>query len=344
MAIPFSPPSFSVQQGNLKIFLSWDIVAGATSYSVQRSTDGVTFSTLANPAPNSYLDTTASIGVQYYYRVASTNGSGTSAYTAAQSAVIAPNGELSLGELRLRGQQRADRVNSQFVTNSEWNYFINQAMYELYDLLITVYEDYFEAPEVTFTVNGNSNKYPLPDGILTFTDSATGQPIIAPPFYKLSGVDLALFNTTNGYVNMNKYNLIDRNKFVYPNSGSTIYGVYNLQYRLMGNFIRFIPVPSGGTMIRLLYIPRLPTLLADTDVTTIGYSGWLQYVIARAAKYALDKEESDTTTLDQELGFLKKRIEESAMNRDVGQPDTVSDLRNTQLGWGYGGFDGKGGI
>ncbi len=343
MAIPFTPPSFSVQQGNLKVFLSWDIVAGATSYSIQRSTDGVNFSPLASPVVNSYLDTTPVIGTQYYYQVASTNASGTSAYTAAQSAVVAPNAELSLGELRLRCQQRADRVNSQFVTNSEWNFFINQAMYELYDLLITVYEDYFEAPEVTFTVNGNSQKYPLPDGVLTFTDSQTGQPIVAPPFYKLSGVDLAISNTNNGYVNMNKYNLIDRNRFVYPNSGSTIYGVFNLQYRLMGNNIRFIPIPSAGSVIRLLYIPRLQTLLADNDITTIGYSGWLEYVIVRAAKYALDKEESDTGTLDQELVFLKKRIEESSMNRDLGQPDTVSDIKSRSLGWGWGGWEGKGG-
>lgn len=343
MAIPFTPPNFFIQQGNNKVLLSFDAVAGALSYDIQRSTDGVNFTSVANAPNNTYLDTAVVLGTQYFYKVASVNASGTSGYTAPESIVPAPNAELSLGELRLRCQERADRVNSQFVTTPEWNFFINQAMYELYDLLITVYEDYFEAPEVTFTVQGNSQKYPLPDGLLTFTDSQTGQPIVAPPFYKLSGVDLAVSNTNNGYVNMNKYNLIDRNKFVYPNSGSTIYGVFNLQYRLMGNSIRFIPVPSAGSVIRLLYVPRLPTLLADTDITNIGYSGWLQYVIVRAAKYALDKEESDTTTLTQEIQYLKKRIEESAMNRDLGQPDTVSDTANTHMGWGYGGFDGKSG-
>lgn len=276
--------------------------------------------------------------------MAAVNGSGTSPYTEPQWVIPAPNAELSLGELRLRAQERADRVGSNFVTLPEWNFFLMQAMYELYDLLITVYEDYFLAPEVTFAVDGNLQSYPLPDGAITFTDSATGQPIVAPPFYKLSGVDLAISNTNNGYVNMNKYNLIDRNKFVYPNSGSTIYGVFNLQYRLMGNKIRFIPVPSAGSVVRLLYIPRLPVLLSDTDLTTIGYSGWLQYVIIRAAKYALDKEESDTGTLTQEIGFLKKRIEETAINRDLGQPDTVSDTQNRNLGWGWGGFDGKGGF
>ena len=312
------------------------------TYSVQRSLDGVTFTTVATPAVNSYLDSAVVLGTKYFYKVATTNASGTSGYTATQAIVPAPSAELSLGELRLRCQQRADRENSQFVSTAEWNFFINQAMYELYDLLIDSYEDYFEAPEVTFTVNGTSQKYPLPDGQASFTDSATGLPIVAPAFYKLSGVDLAVSNTNNGFVNMNKYNLIDRNKFVYPNSSSTIYGVFNLQYRLMGNNIRFIPVPSAGSVIRLLYIPRLPTLLQDTDITTIGYSGWLQYVIVRAAKYALDKEESDTATLVQEIQYLKKRIEEASMNRDVGQPDTVSDIRSRGMGGGFSGFDGGG--
>ncbi len=57
--------------------------------------------------------------------------------------VAAPPSEMSLYELRLRSQQCADRVNSQFVTTDEWNSFLRLALYELYDLLVTVYEDYF---------------------------------------------------------------------------------------------------------------------------------------------------------------------------------------------------------
>ena len=78
-------------------------------------------------------------------------------------------------------------------------------------------------------------------------------------------------------------------------------------------------------------------MLADNDITTIGYSGWLQYVIVRAAKYALDKEESDTSKLDEELLFLKTRIEETSQNRDAGQADTISDVRSGR-GWGNGGW------
>lgn len=342
MAIPATPSNFYVQTGNGTNLVSASLTPTATSYVVQRSLDGVTYTTVASPASPQYLDTAVSLGVQYYYQMAAVNGSGTSPFTAPASVVPAPTAESSLGDLRLRAQQRADRVNSNFVTLPEWNFFINQSMYELYDLLIEAYEDYFEAPEITFPTDGSTYLYPLPDGVRTFTNSADNTTIVAPAFYKLSGVDLALNNANNAYVTANRYNLIDRNRFVYPNSSSTIYGVFNLQYRLMGTNIRFIPTPSAGQVIRLLYIPRLPYLLKDTDLTTIGFSGWLQYVIIRAAKYALDKEESDTTKLDQELSALNDRIEAIAQSRDVGQPDTISDVRrdSNDMGGPWNGFKG----
>lgn len=346
MAVTGIPTGLQVQQGNRQIALTWDITVGATSYSIQRSEDGVTYSVVDTTLVNQFVDETIIIGTMYFYKVAGVNVSGTSAYSSVVQMVSAPNAEMSLYELRLRSQQRADRVGSDFVTDSEWNFFLMQASYELYDLLITVYEDYYAAPEIGFTTNGNDYYYDLPDGLITFINTETNATIVAPPFYKLLGLDMGVNTANNAYVTINKYNLINRNAFVYPNTASTIYGVFNLQYRVVGGRIRFIPTPSSGQVIRILYAPRLPQLILDTDLTTIGISGWLQYVIVRAAKYALDKEESDTSKLDAELLYLKSRIEASASNRDMGQPDTVSDIRNTN-GWGwdnYGSGNFRGGF
>lgn len=340
MAAPASAPgSFVVQQGNRQAYLTFDPVATATSYQIQRSTDGTSFSNLDTTTVPQYTDDSVTVGTKYWYQVAGVNVDGTGPYTDDEAIIPAPAAELSLMELRQRAQERADRVNSQFVTTDEWNFFINQSMYELYDLLINTSENYFEAPEVLFTTNGTDYLYPLPNGALTFT-YPDGTTAVAPPFYKLLGVDLGVNNSSNAFVTLNNYNLIDRNRYVYPNTSSTIYGVFNLQYRLMGRNIRFIPTPSGGQQIRLLYAPRLAQLMLDTDITDIGYSGWLQYVIIRAAKYALDKEESPTQALDSELLFLKQRIEDSAMNQDQGAPDTISDIRSTQFFQGKGGGSG----
>lgn len=344
MSIAATPNNFYVTQANRQVYLQWDIEAGASSYTIQRSLDGVSYSTIATVSANNYLDSAVTVGIQYYYQVASTNGSGTGVYTIPQSAVPTPSGEMSLGQIRLSSQQRADRVNSQFVTLPEWNSYINQAMFELYDLLITAYEDYFVATPAQFVTNGSTYLYPLPDGALSFTDPS-GSPYIAQPFYKLLGVDLGLNSANNAWVTVGKFNFIDRNRFVYPNTASTIYGVFNLQYRMMGSNIEFIPTPSGNQPIRLWYIPRLQELLKDTDITTSGISGWIEYVIVRAAIYALVKEESDTAALERQLVFLKQRIEESAVNRDAGMPDKISDVR--QNGWwgsNSGGYSGSGSV
>src|SRR5579859_6097310 len=249
MAVPSVPTGFYVSQGNRETFLGWDLTPTATSYQIQRSTDGVNYSNLATSTTNSYTDVAVTIGNLYYYQVAGINLSGTGAFTAPLSITPAPTAEMSLGELRLRAQERADRVNSQFVTTPEWNFFINQSLYELYDLLIDVYNDYFMAPYASFLTNTTQFQFPLPDGNTLFLDQS-GNSFKAAPFYKLLGVDLALNTSANGYVTVNKFMWADRNTFVYPNTASTIYGVFNLQYRLMGSNINFIPTQIGRASCR----------------------------------------------------------------------------------------------
>ena len=346
--IPYQPQNLDAQQSDGNILLTWQGSLGATSHQIQRSTDGVNFSNLATTSVvQQYIDHLPGVGIKFYYQVAGVNVAGTSVYSSIVSMVAAPPSEMSLYELRLRSQQTADRVQSNFVTDSEWNAFLRLAMYELYDLLITSYEDYNVAPYVYINTNGTIQNYELPNGVSNFlggiNNSNSGDP--AQSFYKLSGVDLGVNTSNNAWVTLNRYDYIDRNAYVYPNSTSTIYGVYNMRYRIMGNSINFIPTPAGNQQIRLTYQPRLKALLADNDLTTIGYSGWLRYPIVRAAKYALDKEEgSDTSKLDTEIIFLKQRIEQTAQNRDVGQPDTISETRKDSVyggtGWGQGGGQG----
>lgn len=351
MAVPSQVMNPDAQQTDGNILVTWNGVSSATSYQVQRSLDGVTFTNLATVTPNSnpqYLDSLPGIGIMYYYQIAGINGSGTGTYSSIVQMVAAPPSEMSLYEIRLRSQQRADRVGSDFVITSEWNVFIRMAMYELYDLLIGSYEDYYASQQITILTNGSTQYYSLPDGATNYLGGAytgvSGAP--AQAFYKCSGVDLAVNTSTvnPAWVTLKKFNFIDRNKYVYPNSTSTIYGVYNQAYRIMGQTIDFIPVPAGNQTLRMWYAPRLPALLADNNISTIGFSGWLEYVIVRSAKYALDKEEgTDTSKFDSELVFLKTRIEQMSSNRDQGTADTISETRRDGVygnGWGGGSTNG----
>lgn len=327
MSIPAQPSNFVLQTGNESNYVSWNLTTGATSYVVKRSTDQITYSTVSSPTATEYQDTSVTLGTTYWYKVAAVNSDGTSSYTTPQSIVPTHNGEMSLGFLRLCAQQRADRVNSNFLTKAEWNTNINNSMLELYDLLVGAYEDYFSATPVTFTTDGTNYQYALPNGT-NYT--------AAKAFYKLMGVDLAVNSIQNAWVTVPKYNFIDRNNYLYPNSNSTLYGVVNTRYRMVGTNIQFIPIPASGQTIRLWYVPRLDQLLKDNDVTTIGHSGWLEYVIVDAAIKALQKEESDVSVLMARKQELKDRIEAIAQNRDQGEPDTISDTR--QDGSEFGSF------
>lgn len=343
MAIPATPSGYYVQTANINNYLLWNSVASATSYTVQRSTDGITYSTLqAGVTTSYYLDTAVTAGSQYWYQIASVNLSGTSAYTIPQSVIPTESGEMSLCQLRLYSQQRADRVNSNFVTLTEWNTYINQAMMELYDILVTAYEDYFLGAPIIYTTTGATNLYPLPNGTLSYTGS-DGISFVAPPFYKIRGVDLGanVATANNGWVTVNKFNFADRNRYFYPNSASTLFGVFNLQYRVMGNNLMVIPTPTANQPLRIWYIPRIPLLLQETDTTSVSISGWIEYVVVDAAIRALQKEDSDVAVLMAQKESLKMRIQGAAQNRDAGMPETIAGTRGMS-GSGWGGPSSSG--
>lgn len=323
---PAIPTQVIIQQGNTDVLLSWSMVSAATSYAVQRSADGITYASLGTSTSPKYLDTTATINTQYWYQVASVNASGTSSYSSALSIIPTRSAVMSLAAIRLAAQQRAEMENSNYITIPEWNSYINQSYFELYDILVTVYEDYYVQTPYTFTTDGTTAQYSLPSD-----------------FYKLLGVDLSLSTSTNAWVTLKKFTFIARNRFVYPQLNSAPLGYFNLQYRLVGSTLYFIPNPSSGQSIRVWYVPKLVQLLLDSDVLD-GISGWTEYVIVDAAIKALQKEESDCSLLMAQKMALVKRIEESSMNRDAGQPDTVSDVRTRAELWGsFGPPNGDGG-
>lgn len=340
------PTSIILQTGNGQNYLTWNIVAGAIGYSVQRSMDGVNFTIVATPTSNNYLDNSVTVGVQYYYQVASVSAGGTSPYQISSPTSITPclPGQMNLGYIRYLSQLRADKLNSKFLTTDEWNSNINQSAFELYDILTTKFgDDYFVADPIVFTTTGQST-YLLPNGSLTFLDNITNQTIVAPALYKLIGVDCGVAVANNAWVTLPRYNWIDRNKFVYPQLQANALGVFNLSYRQMGNMLWFIPNPSAGQFIRIWYVPMMNQLLQDTDMLMFSISGWVEYVIVDAAIKALIKEESfdQANVLMAVKQQLLDRIETTAANRDVGQPNTVSDTRTNTGFFNGNGFAGNG--
>lgn len=351
---PYQPQNVVLQTGNGNNLVTWPLVAGATSYSIQKSTDGINFSLAGTSVSPLFLDSSVVVGVNYYYQVASVNVSGTSSYSASYPVSIVPclPGQISLGYLRYLTQLKADKLNSEYLTTDEWNSNINQSIYELRDILVTKFGDnYFFAPPLLIPLTG-LDSYPLPDGS---NYPVNGVPSAA--IFKLSGVDANIFGASlspnAGWVPIARFNWSDRAKYTtFPNQAGALNNIYQMGYREMGNLLYIIPA-NTNQVLRLWYVPIMKQLLQDTDMLDFSFSGWSEFIIVDAAMKAMIKEESleKWNALAQSKQVLIERIETTSANRDVGEPNSVSNTRATSgdpgftnqgfgngMGWGGGSF------
>lgn len=332
-----TPPGFTVISAQGTVILNWNISPLATLYYVNRSTDNITFTNIATTASLQYSDTSAIIGTIYYYQVQASNGSFSSVPTPSYSGQALNPGQTTLGNLRLEAQQRCNKEYSQFYTTQEWNSMISQSYKELYDIIIQKFgDDYYMKTPYTYTTSGvidpnyQAQVFPLPGD-----------------FYKLFLCEVALnANDPNSWVTLRQYQRIQQNLWNFPNV-YTFYGITNLRYRLTGTQLQIVPIASAGQTIRIWYAPRPNQLIYDTD-TIDGISGWEEYIIVDACCKAMVKEESLETALgfNQQKQALLKRIEEVAENRNIAEPQTVSDSKTRNFAWtdSSGEFGGGSGM
>lgn len=212
---------------------------------------------------------------------------------------------ITLLELRTQARDRADMKNSQFVSDSELNSYINASIAELHDVLVQSYgSDYF-VNSYNFTTVAGTDRYALPVDL-----------------YKIMGVDANL----NGgeYVALKKFNFNERTRFT-THSVWSIMGVPEIRYRLVGSNIVFSPIPDSAVPIKLWYVPVATKLTLNTDSFN-DLNQYAEYVIVDAAMKMMQKEESDVSVLMAQKQLLTKRIEEASQNRDAGEPESVSDI------------------
>lgn len=209
----------------------------------------------------------------------------------------------TLLELRTQARQRADMVNSQFVSDTELNGYINGSAIELYDLFTKAYEDYFSS-KVSFTIT-TGNTYTLP-----------------ADFYKVRGLDYV--ESDGKYSTIWPYNFQERNNRDRISSRLDC-GTKNLGYRTIGSLLYIEPASNAQGSYQLWYIPRFVRLAADGDVLA-GVLDFEEYVIVDAAIKMKDKEESDVRVLDKQKTALILRVEQMVADRDAGAPERVTDV------------------
>lgn len=212
---------------------------------------------------------------------------------------------ISLSQLRTAILQRADMENSNFVSDAELNSYINNSIEELYDLIVSRYEDYY-TESVQFTITAGQDGYAFPNAI-----------------YKMRGLDV---QSGSDWLTVDKFNFEERNRGQQHLLLATVYA--DIRYRLIGSTIKLVPADQAPGTYRLWYIPRFTDLVNDSDTLQSDLEQWYDYIVVDCAIKVLTKEESDPSVFIAQKVALTNRIQNMASNRDAGQPETVTRIRN----------------
>jgi hypothetical protein len=102
--------------------------------------------------------------------------------------------------------------------------------------------------------------------------------------------------------------------------------------------LNFSPNPAAGEVFHVTYLPHPAKLVLDTPVGTqasaVSYPlGWEERIVLGMARRALIKEESDTRSIDQEIGMWDQRIEEACWSRVLAEVPSVRNVDSLQYGW-----------
>lgn len=110
----------------------------------------------------------------------------------------------TLDAIRTAAKQRADMVNSAFVTDAEWLTYINASYFALYGLLTEKFGDDYHAAIAEATTDGASERIELADD-----------------FFKLRGVDLKV--DADRWVPLKPFTFAERSRFpLIPEAGLTL--------------------------------------------------------------------------------------------------------------------------
>jgi hypothetical protein len=224
--------------------------------------------------------------------------------------------KFTIAQLATRARERADMVNSGFITPSELRGYLSASYAELYERLIQSGLFYFDWQ--TQTINGDGNElYDLPDD-----------------YYATLRMDYEW--SSNYHTELWEYMFQERTRFENAIGGAT--SGYSTHYTISGSKVSLLPAPTGGTY-RHFYAPRPMDLGSEeySDDTEIdGVGGWEEWIIVDAARKMLAKEESTTAHLERDLQRLEARIEEMAQNRAWASPRRVVDVNDRKqetTGW-----------
>jgi hypothetical protein len=212
----------------------------------------------------------------------------------------------TLADLRTAAKRQIDRINSKTPSDAEWNEWINGSAAELWDEIVTVYEDQFTTYLVTAdpkaSVFNVSNISALVDAIVL-----PGEDPIR--LFKLRELEYSL--------NGEWYPLPSIPKQEWYKYTTPIASDQPLGYTLLGDEIHVLPSSTSAQVYRLFYIPSFVQMYDDADEFVVP-NRWWEYVIVDACIKARSKFQEDASLEMARKSSILSRIKRAASNRTPG--------------------------
>lgn len=208
----------------------------------------------------------------------------------------------TLAEMRTDIRDKGGYHRSTVFTDAKLNRWINEAIREVYDLLVQKWEDYYTERQVLYTAAG-FEEVPLPSD-----------------FYKIVG----LFKVvgTDQEVPLRKSNI--REMVGRTDAYVGVYGRSYL-YRLQKKRLHLRPVPTGADVLHLYFIPYPLELEDDTDTwdTINGYERLIEEKVLLRCDL---REEKPTVERERVIQQMEDSIRRAADARDAAEPFLLPDI------------------
>jgi hypothetical protein len=220
----------------------------------------------------------------------------------------------TLLELRTEVRSKIDRVNAATPTNTEINGWINESAAELWDEVVTVYED-------QFTTYGNTQTpQSTPIDIENLSDLFG---LLVPSghdpvrLFKLRALEYSV----NG--EWREVDGVPRQEWrKYETATGSPHPV---GYTLLGTDIHLLPSTTASQTYRLTYIPTYDKMVEDADEMFYVPNRWDEFVVVDACIKARIKLQQDPSAEMARKAELRQRIRRAASNRTPGQSHKVTE-------------------
>lgn len=224
-----------------------------------------------------------------------------------------------LVDLRNDARLRSDRVNALARhTNVDVNRYINEAILELYRLLVGVRgAEWFSAVHPNLVTNGTTTLFALVDNFAELLsvriDYGGGNTYQLEPYSNNEEAELLSLATMSSGSTRPRYAI--RAPVQDPDG-------------IAPTFLEVLPAPRTGGIIVVRYLPLPPTLTNDDDALN-GFVGWEEYVVVSAAIKICERDD-----MGEKLARLTARklelvgqINALGGKRDQGRAARLVDVR-----------------